>query len=43
MNGFEMSACECDLPLPYTRPTGTVICSQCGGRIVAPVEKKVRA
>lgn len=34
--------CTCATPTRYTRPSGTVICLTCGGRIVPPPEKKDR-
>jgi hypothetical protein len=39
-----MMPCRCEQPLPYTRPSGQVIClnSECGGRIEAKAEKVIR-
>jgi hypothetical protein len=36
--------CACETPLPWTRPSGTLVCVNdgCGGRIEAPPEKKER-
>lgn len=34
--------CECDEPQPFKRPSGMVICRECGGRIEPPQEKRVR-
>lgn len=35
-------ACECDEPQPYTRPSGLVICKECGGRITEKPKKRER-
>jgi hypothetical protein len=39
---YVVMPCECDEPQKYTRPSGLVICKECGGRIEPPQERKIR-
>lgn len=34
--------CECTTPLPHVRPSGIVVCLECGGRIEIPMKKVER-